>query len=192
MLKAFIFSFVSFLALTLGSARVEALPNTPSPPHLETATFASGCFWHVENVFRHVKGVDDVTAGYTGGTKTDPTYEDVCSGSTHHAEAVEVKFDPKKVSYGELLNVFWENHDPTTFNAQGPDHGEQYRSAIFYHSPEQKAAAIASEKKLADSGKVKRPIVTQIVPAGPFYRAEEYHQRYVEKHGGADACAVHL
>ncbi|MDR3614199.1 MAG: peptide-methionine (S)-S-oxide reductase MsrA [Candidatus Obscuribacterales bacterium] len=182
--------FLFWVLVLFGTVKVEASPD--SPAQLDTATFSAGCFWHVENVFRHVKGVDDVTCGYTGGTTKDPTYEDVCSGSTHHAESVEVKYDPKKVSYGELLNVFWENHDPTTVNAQGPDHGEQYRSAIFYHSAEQKAAALASEQKLAASGKVKRPIVTQILPAGPFYKAEEYHQRYVEKHGGADACAVHL
>ncbi|MDR3615045.1 MAG: peptide-methionine (S)-S-oxide reductase MsrA [Candidatus Obscuribacterales bacterium] len=185
--------FLSFaIAMTLSASGLfSQAAEVYSKPKLETATFAAGCFWHVEDAFEHVPGVKSATSGYTGGIGANPSYEQVCSGKTHHAEAVEVVYDPTKVTYGELLNVFWANHDPTMLNAQGPDHGEQYRSAIFYHSPEQKAAALASEKKLLASGKVKGQIVTQLVPAGPFYRAEEYHQDYVAKHGGS-ACAVHF
>jgi peptide-methionine (S)-S-oxide reductase len=149
----------------------------------EKATFAAGCFWGVEAEFRQVPGVVDAAVGYTGGRLPNPTYEDVCSNTTGHAEAVEVDFDAAKVSYERLLEVFWENHDPTTLNRQGPDVGTQYRSAIFYHSPEQKAAAEASRDKLAASGRFQRPIVTEITPAQTFWRAEDYHQRYLEKRG---------
>jgi peptide-methionine (S)-S-oxide reductase len=151
----------------------------------EKATFAAGCFWGVEAEFRQVPGVVDAAVGYTGGRLPNPTYEDVCSNTTGHAEAVEVEFDPAKVSYERLLEVFWANHDPTTLNRQGPDVGTQYRSAIFFHSPEQKAAAEASRDKLAGSGRFHRPIVTEITPAQTFWRAEEYHQRYLEKRGQA-------
>ncbi len=147
------------------------------------ANFAAGCFWGVEAAFRQVEGVVDAAVGYSGGRLENPSYEDVCSGRTGHAETVEVDYDPAKVSYEQLLDVFWENHDPTTLNRQGPDVGEQYRSAIFFHTPEQQAAAAASKEKLEKSGKYKRPIVTQIEPASRFWRAEEYHQRYLEKHG---------
>lgn len=147
----------------------------------EKATFAAGCFWGVEEEFRSIKGVVSTAAGYTGGRTKDPTYEDVCTGETGHAEAVLVEFDPSKVSYRELLEVFWEIHDPTTPNRQGPDVGTQYRSAIFYHTPEQEKAARESLKE--KSGRFKRPIVTGIAPAAEFYRAEEYHQRYFEKRG---------
>jgi peptide-methionine (S)-S-oxide reductase len=150
---------------------------------MATASFAAGCFWGVEAAFRQVEGVLDTAVGYSGGRLENPTYEDVCSGRTGHAETVEVEYDPARVSYEQLLDVFWENHDPTTLNRQGPDVGEQYRSAIFFHTPEQQAAATASKAKLEDSGKYKRPIVTQIQPASKFFRAEEYHQRYLEKHG---------
>ena len=149
----------------------------------ETATFAAGCFWGVEEVFRRVKGVLSTQVGYTGGHTPDPTYRDVCSDRTGHAEAVEVTFDPAQVSYDDLLEVFWSNHNPTTPNRQGPDVGSQYRSAIVYHTPQQQAAAEASKARLAQSGRYSRPIVTEIVPASTFYRAEEYHQRYLEKHG---------
>ena len=135
------------------------------------------------DAFRQVKGVSDAAAGYTGGTVENPTYEDVCSHTTGHAEAVEVQFDPAQVSYDDLLSAFWKVHDPTTLNRQGPDVGSQYRSAIFFHSPEQEAAARASKAKQEASGRYRRPIVTQIVPAARFWRAEEYHQRYNEKHG---------
>jgi peptide-methionine (S)-S-oxide reductase len=150
---------------------------------MEKANFAAGCFWGVEVAFRQVKGVVSTAVGYEGGTSPNPTYEDVCSGTTGHAETVEVEYDPSQVSYEELLKVFWENHDPTTLNRQGPDVGEQYRSAIFYHTPEQMAAALASKQSLEKSGRFRRPIVTQIVPASKFYRAEEYHQQYLEKRG---------
>lgn len=149
----------------------------------EKATFGAGCFWGVEETFRQVKGVTDVAVGYEGGTLENPTYRDVCTDRTGHAEVVEVDYDPEQVSYDELLNVFWNNHNPTTLNRQGPDVGTQYRSVIFYHTPEQQAAATASKERLEREGRFKRPIVTQIVPASTFYRAEEYHQRYLEKRG---------
>jgi peptide-methionine (S)-S-oxide reductase len=147
------------------------------------ALFGAGCFWGVEAAFRQVEGVSATAVGYSGGRKENPSYEDVCSGRTGHAEVVEVEYDPSKVSYDKLLDVFWENHDPTTLNRQGPDVGEQYRSAIFTLDPEQEAAARASKERLEKSGRYKRPIVTEITPASTFYRAEEYHQRYLEKHG---------
>ncbi len=149
----------------------------------EKATFAAGCFWGVESAFRQVPGVVDTAVGYTGGSLANPTYEDVCTDQTGHAEAVQVEFDPAKVSYEKLLDVFWENHDPTTKNRQGPDVGTQYRSAIFFHSPEQEKAASESRARLEKSGKFRRPIVTEIVPEKGFWRAEEYHQRYLEKRG---------
>ena len=149
----------------------------------QLATFAAGCFWGVEEAFRQVKGVLSTTVGYAGGKMKNPTYEDVCTDETGHAEAVQVEFDPSKISYEKLLDVFWNNHDPTQLNRQGPDVGTQYRSTIFYHSPEQKKAAIASKEKLEMSGKYKKPIATEIVPASKFYKAEEYHQRYLEKKG---------
>lgn len=150
---------------------------------IERATFAAGCFWGVEAAFRQVEGVTSTEVGYIGGVVENPTYEQVCSGRTGHAEAVAVEYDPSRVSYGALLNVFWENHDPTTLNRQGPDIGAQYRSAVFFHSPEQEAAARASKETLQQSGKFKRPIVTEITPAPEFYRAEDYHQQYFEKRG---------
>jgi peptide-methionine (S)-S-oxide reductase len=150
---------------------------------MEKATFAAGCFWGVEATFRRVPGVVSTAVGYTGGNTVNPTYEQVCTDHTGHAEAVQVEFDPGRVSYEELLDVFWNNHNPTTPNRQGPDFGSQYRSAIFYHSPEQQAAAEASKQRRDKSGIYQRPIVTQIVPASEFYRAEEYHQQYLEKRG---------
>lgn len=147
------------------------------------ATFAEGCFWGVEDTFRQVKGVTDVAVGYTGGTTKDPTYKQVCTDRTGHAEAVEIDFDPAQVSYRELLAVFFQSHDPTQLNRQGPDYGSQYRSAIFFHDAEQEAAAREAKEALDKAGVFKRPIVTQIVPALEFYRAEEYHQRYLEKNG---------
>jgi peptide-methionine (S)-S-oxide reductase len=147
------------------------------------ATFGAGCFWGVEAAFRRVKGVTATAVGYAGGTLAYPTYQNVCTGQTGHAEVVEVEYDPAQVSYDELLKVFWNNHDPTTLNRQGPDYGTQYRSAIFYHDPEQEAAAEAS--KAAAQAHFRQPIVTQIEPATTFYRAEEYHQQYLEKRGQA-------
>ena len=149
----------------------------------QKATFGAGCFWGVESAFRQIKGVVSTTVGYSGGTFKNPTYQDVCSGRTGHAEVVEVEYDPSQVSYEELLNVFWENHDPTQLNRQGPDMGAQYRSAIFFHTPEQEATARASKEALERSGRYKRPIVTEITPASDFYRAEDYHQQYLEKRG---------
>jgi peptide-methionine (S)-S-oxide reductase len=147
------------------------------------ATFAEGCFWGVEANFRRVLGVTSAVSGYTGGKLANPSYEDVCTGRTGHAEAVEVEFDPAKVPYEALLEIFWASHDPTTPNRQGPDVGTQYRSAIFFHDAAQEAAARASKERIEKSGRFKRPIVTEIVAAGPFYNAEEYHQKYFEKHG---------
>ena len=147
------------------------------------ATFAAGCFWGVEADFRRIKGVVSTMVGYTGGHLPNPTYRDVCSDTTGHAEAVQVEFDPQQVSYQQLLDAFFALHDPTTPNRQGPDVGSQYRSAIFYHTPEQEQAARAAKRKLEESGRYARPIVTEIVPASAFYRAEEYHQQYAEKRG---------
>lgn len=149
----------------------------------ERATFGAGCFWGIEAAFRRVKGVGSTAVGYSGGSVKNPTYEDVCTDRTGHAEVVQVEYDPSQVSYDQLLNVFWEIHDPTTLNRQGPDIGTQYRSVIFYHTPEQEAAAESSKEKLQKSGRYKRPIVTEITSAAEFYRAEEYHQRYFEKRG---------
>jgi len=153
------------------------------------ATFAAGCFWGVEAAFREVEGVESTRVGYTGGTVDHPTYKDVCSGRTGHAESVEVTFDPERLPYESLLDVFWEVHDPTTLNRQGPDIGPQYRSAIFFHDSQQEAAALESKKRQQESGKYRRDVVTEIAPASTFWQAEEYHQRYFEKNGLAH-CRV--
>jgi peptide-methionine (S)-S-oxide reductase len=155
----------------------------------ETATFGAGCFWGVEAAFRQVPGVVATAVGYLGGTLVNPTYHDVCTDRTGHAEVVQVEFDPSKVTFDQLLDVFWANHDPTTLNRQGPDHGSQYRSAIFFHSPEQEKAAEASKERIGKSGKFRRPIVTEITPASTFYKAEDYHQQYLEKRGLA-SCHI--
>ena len=149
----------------------------------EKATFGAGCFWGVEAAFRKVKGVVSTTVGYSGGSSKNPTYKDVCSGRTGHAEVVQVEYDPSKTSYEELLNVFWGAHDPTQMNRQGPDVGTQYRSAIFFYNAEQEAAAKAAKTHLEKSGRYRKPIVTEIIPASELYMAEEYHQQYFEKHG---------
>ena len=156
---------------------------------MELATFGAGCFWGVEVAFRNVPGVKDALVGYLGGTLANPTYKDVCTGRTGHAEVVQVQYDPGEVSYDRLLDVFWENHDPTTLNRQGPDVGTQYRSAIFYHTPQQKAAAEASKARLEASGRLRRTVVTEITEASTFYPAEDYHQRYLEKRGLA-SCHI--
>lgn len=156
---------------------------------MEKATFGAGCFWGVEAAFRKAKGVISTTVGYLGGDLENPCYEDVCTGKTGHAEVVQIEYDPNQVSYQELLEIFWKIHDPTTLNRQGPDIGTQYRSAIFYHSPEQKAIAITSRDKLAKSGIYEKPIVTEITSASQFYPAEEYHQRYLEKRG-LSSCKI--
>jgi len=154
-------------------------------PMTETATFGAGCFWGIEAEFRRIPGVVDAAVGYSGGHTVSPTYKDVCTDETGHAEVVQVTFDPSKVSYEQLLDAFWQMHDPTQVNRQGPDFGSQYRTAIFFHSPEQKSAAEKSKAALQASGKFRKPIATEITPAGPFYRAEDYHQRYLEKRGAA-------
>ncbi len=156
---------------------------------MEKAMFGAGCFWGVEATFRNINGVTEAAVGYAGGRTDNPTYEEVCTDSTGHAEVVQVEFDSTKVGYRQLLDVFWSNHDPTTLNRQGPDFGTQYRSVIFYYSPEQKEAAEQTRDALETSGRFPRPIVTHIEPAPAFHRAEEYHQRYLEKRGQAH-CAI--
>ena len=155
----------------------------------EIATFGAGCFWGIEAAFRRVPGVLDAAVGYSGGRTENPSYQDVCTDTTGHAEVVQVTFDPEKLSYEQLLDVFWTIHDPTQVNRQGPDYGKQYRTAIFFHSPEQEATAKKSKQALEASGKLRRPVATEITAAGPFWRAEEYHQRYLEKRGAA-SCHI--
>jgi len=147
------------------------------------ATFGAGCFWHVEDLLRKTKGVKSTQVGYIGGKLAHPTYEEVCTDTTGHAEAVQVEYDPNEISYDELLQVFWSNHDPTSLNRQGPDVGNQYRSAIFFHDEEQKKIAQKSKEELEKSGKFQKHVVTEITPAPEFYKAEEYHQKYFQKHG---------
>jgi len=154
------------------------------------ATFGAGCFWGVESAFRQVAGVTDAAVGYMGGTLANPTYQDVCTDRTGHAEVVQLEYDPGKVPYEDLLRVFFEIHDPTTLNRQGPDYGKQYRSVIFFHDTQQEVAARAMKEELDRTNHFPRKIVTQIAPASEFYRAEEYHQRYFEKHG-IHACGTH-
>lgn len=155
----------------------------------EIATFAAGCFWGVEETLRRLDGVVDTAVGYSGGHTENPTYRDVCGHGTGHAEVVRVEYDPGRVSYDQLLDVFWSAHDPTQVDRQGPDVGSQYRSAIFFHTPEQEAAARASKQRLDASGRLRRPIATEITAATEFWRAEEYHQRYLEKKGAA-SCHI--
>jgi peptide-methionine (S)-S-oxide reductase len=150
-------------------------------------TFGAGCFWGVEAAFRRIDGVTDAAVGYAGGHKENPAYQEVCAGGTGHAEVVELEYDPERVSFETLLDAFWEMHDPTQLNRQGPDVGDQYRSVIFFHSPEQEQSAIESRRRLGESGTFARPITTVIEPTPTFWRAEEYHQRYLEKHSNA-AC----
>ncbi len=157
---------------------------------MNQATFGAGCFWGVEAAFRQVPGVIETSVGYSGGHIRDPSYEDVCTGRTGHAEVVRALYDHLKVSYEELLEVFWMSHDPTQLNRQGPDFGSQYRSVIFYHDLEQKTEAEASRARFESLGRYRRPIVTQIVPEEPFYRAEEYHQQYLKKRG-IESCSTH-
>jgi peptide-methionine (S)-S-oxide reductase len=153
------------------------------------ATFGAGCFWGVEETFRKIPGVSHTSVGYTGGSKENPTYEDVCTDKTGHAEVVDIDFDPNQISYRALLQIFFENHNPTTLNQQGPDKGTQYRSAVFYHDEEQKNQAEKMKQELDQSGKFSKPIVTEIAPATTYYPAEEYHQRYLQKRG-IDSCHI--
>lgn len=156
---------------------------------IQQATFGAGCFWGVEETFRKLPGVLETAVGYMGGSTERPTYEQVCSDRTGHAEVLQLSFDPDKISYEELLNIFWQSHNPTTLNRQGPDVGTQYRSAIFYHTPEQKVVAEKSKDELEKSGKWKAPIVTEITPAQNFWKAEDYHQKYLMKRG-EDSCHI--
>ncbi len=169
--------------MSKGGPKAGQVRNGEKDLKTETATFAAGCFWGVEATFRQIEGVKATAVGYTGGSLDNPTYQDVCTDRTGHAEAVQVEYDPQEVSYERLLQVFWENHDPTTVDRQGPDAGTQYRSAVFYHTPEQKAAAEAAKQALAAGGKYRREVVTEILPAAMFWKAEDYHQQYLEKRG---------
>lgn len=153
------------------------------------ATFGAGCFWGVEEIFRKIPGVTSTSVGYTGGITENPTYEDVCTDKTGHAEVVDIDFDPNVVSYQNLLKVFFENHNPTTLNQQGPDIGTQYRSAVFYHDEEQKSQAERMKKELDQSGKFRKPIVTEVTAAKKYYPAEQYHQKYLQKRG-IDSCHI--
>jgi peptide-methionine (S)-S-oxide reductase len=171
------------LALCTGLATQAKGGKMDSGVKLDKAMFAAGCFWKVQYIFSKTPGVAHTTVGYSGGKTPDPNYKQVCTDSTGHAEVVLVEYDPAKVSYKKLLEVFWTNHDPTTLNRQGPDVGTQYRSSVFYLNDQQKAEAIQVKAELDKSGKFKRPIVTEIVPAGQFYKAEDYHQNYFEKNG---------
>lgn len=173
---------------TSGPATGGATAKESAKVKTEKATFGAGCFWGVEAEFSKVPGVVATAVGYCGGKTKSPTYKDVCTDETGHAEVIEIDFDPTKVSFEQLVDVFWELHDPTTLNRQGPDVGSQYRSVIFFQSPEQERIAKASKEQLDKSGVFRNPIVTQIVPAQPFYRAEEYHQKYFEKKGMAASC----
>ncbi len=173
----------------INSASLEFV-GTEKMKKLEKAAFAAGCFWGVEASFRQVKGVVSTAVGYMGGMLKNPTYEQVCRRDTGHAETVFLEYNPDEVSYEKLLDVFWKIHNPTTPDRQGPDIGSQYRSVIFYYTGEQEKAAKLSMKKIEESGRFNDPVVTRIVPAQAFYRAEEYHQRYYEKQGGKPACAI--
>jgi len=158
---------------------------TDREPDMATATFGAGCFWGVEEAFRRTPGVTETAVGYMGGHLENPSYQAVCTDRTGHAEVVQVQFDPSQIDYERLLEIFWELHDPTTLNRQGPDVGTQYRSAVFYHDEAQQAAAGGLKARLQASGRFRRPIVTEITPASTFWRAEEYHQKYIQKNGGA-------
>jgi peptide-methionine (S)-S-oxide reductase len=183
------FKFATRRSASVDTPAVRPRPDDKQIEDAQRATFAAGCFWGVEAAFREIDGVVKTSVGYTGGQTSDPTYEQVCSHRTGHAEAVEVWFDPNKVSYTQLLETFWRIHNPTTRDRQGWDIGNQYRSAIFFHDAEQEALAIASRD--LEQGSLRKPIVTEIIPAPAFYEAEDYHQRYFEKQGRA-ACAVTL
>jgi len=199
---AAILSLAAAAAFTTASAAVKPLKNSrmnektiptginniPAGAKTDTATFGTGCFWCTEAVFQELKGVIKVTSGYMGGHVANPTYEEVCTGTTGHAECLQVVYDPGVISFDELLEVFWESHDPTQLNRQGNDVGTQYRSAIFYHSPEQKEKAEHYKTRLNQEGAYPKPIVTEVTPAGAFYAAEDYHQNYYNSHGSQPYC----
>jgi len=166
------------------------MTNLESNPGLQVATFASGCFWCTEAIFQNVDGVEKVVSGYMGGKVKNPTYKEVCTGQTGHAEVIQLTYDPKKVTYDELLEIFWKTHDPTTLNRQGADAGTQYRSAIFYHNDDQKQLAEKYKKKLTEAEVFDQPIVTEITPASVFYKAEDYHQNYYNLNGDAPYCSM--
>ena len=157
--------------------------------NLELATFGNGCFWCTEAVFQNLKGVYEVASGYTGGKVKNPTYKEVSSGLTGHAEVIQLRYDPKQITYPELLEIFWQTHDPTTLNKQGADEGTQYRSAVFYHNEEQRQLAESYKKQLDEAGAFDNPIVTEITPASVFYKAENYHQNYYKLNGNAPYCS---
>jgi len=190
MLITFLCSAMSLFSCNSSSNQTISMSEEtiPSGVKTDTATFGTGCFWCTEAIFQELKGVFKVTSGYSGGSVKNPSYEDVCSGTTGHAECLQIIFDPKQISYDELLEVFWESHDPTTLNRQGNDVGTQYRSVIFYHDPEQKKKAEEYKIKLDKSGAYNSPIVTEIAPFGHFYAAENYHQDYYRLHGNQPYC----
>ena len=179
---------IRLLVLALVVQATQAGAGEEAMPTREKATFANGCFWCTEAVFERIPGVISATSGYTGGQAPNPTYQQVCQGDTGHAEAVEIEFDPARVSFETLLETFWQSHDPTQLNRQGNDVGTQYRSAIFYHSEKQKKAAEAAIRTLDASGKYRKPIVTEVTPATAFYVAEDYHQEYFDNHRGQPYC----
>lgn len=186
--SAILLMMLSFIS-SCGQTNETKNQVTELSKNLETATFASGCFWCTEAIFLEVDGVQKVVSGYTGGKVKNPTYKEVCSGLTGHAEGIQVSFDPAVVSYDELLEIFWQTHDPTTLNRQGADEGTQYRSAIFYHNDQQKEKAELYKKKLDESGAFNNPIVTEISPASTFYIAEDYHQNYYKLNASAPYCS---
>jgi peptide-methionine (S)-S-oxide reductase len=188
LIAAFIAAGLVFFTQNRSRTAIAEEAKAAKPEKTETATFGAGCFWGVESTFRKVPGVIDVKVGYTGGKTENPTYKEVCTDKTGHAEAVNVVYDPAKVNYQKLMEVFFENHDPTTKNRQGPDWGTQYRSAIFFHDETQEKLAAAEIKKRNDSGEYVGPIVTELVKAGKFYNAEEYHQQYFAKRGEDYVC----
>lgn len=181
--------FIAFLPLLACSQPKPITTMSENKTGLETATFANGCFWCTEAIFQQVKGVEKVVSGYIGGTVKNPTYREICTGLTGHAEAIQIEFDPKQVSFSDLLEIFWQTHDPTTLNRQGADEGTQYRSAVFYHTEEQKNLASHYKEKLDASGAFDNPIVTEISAALVFYPAENYHQNYYNLNGKAPYCS---
>jgi len=191
-------TILSFLLLALAgntnkkiiNHHTQDMTNLEGNPGIQLATFASGCFWCTEAIFQNVDGVEKVVSGYMGGKVKNPTYKDVCTGQTGHAEVIQLTYDPKKVTYDELLEIFWKTHDPTTLNRQGADVGTQYRSAIFYHNDDQKQLAEKYKKKLTEAEVFDQPIVTEITPASVFYKAEDYHQNYYNLNGDAPYCSM--